>query len=233
MVTQFGYVTVWSIVWPLAPVFAFINNYVELRTDALKICKHVRRPIGDRVESIGSWLQTLVSHSIQTSLQPVEGLHRKRALMLQSIISWIGAATNATLIYLFRPSTTLYHQTPNPNIPQTGSIYLHQIVSTYDLSPTIKTILPTLIPLVALALAASHGFIVLRWIVEGVAERLLWRGSPEEIEVQRLTARGNEGLSNKSQELGKRKYNDESLCGGFWNGGEEGARAIGSVGKSE
>lgn len=60
MVTQFGYVTVWSIVWPLAPVFALINNYVELRTDALKICKHVRRPIGDRVETIGSWLSTLV-----------------------------------------------------------------------------------------------------------------------------------------------------------------------------
>ena len=61
MVTQFGYVTIWSIVWPLAPVFALINNYVELRSDALKICKHVRRPIGDRVETIGSWLQTLVS----------------------------------------------------------------------------------------------------------------------------------------------------------------------------
>jgi len=62
MVTQFGYVTVWSIVWPLAPVFALINNYVELRTDALKVCKHVRRPIGDRVETIGSWLSTLVRH---------------------------------------------------------------------------------------------------------------------------------------------------------------------------
>lgn len=60
MVTQFGYVTVWSIVWPLAPIFALINNYFELRTDALKICKHVRRPIGDRVETIGSWLETLV-----------------------------------------------------------------------------------------------------------------------------------------------------------------------------
>ena len=61
MVTQFGYVTIWSIVWPLAPVFALLNNYIELRTDALKICKHVRRPIGDRVETIGSWLDTLVS----------------------------------------------------------------------------------------------------------------------------------------------------------------------------
>lgn len=60
MVTQFGYVTIWSIVWPLAPIFALINNYVELRADAVKICKHVRRPVGDRVETIGSWLETLV-----------------------------------------------------------------------------------------------------------------------------------------------------------------------------
>lgn len=63
MVTQFGYVTVWSIVWPLAPVFAFLNNYVELRSDALKLSKHVRRPVGDRVETIGSWLETLVGLS--------------------------------------------------------------------------------------------------------------------------------------------------------------------------
>lgn len=80
MVTQFGYVVIWAIVWPLAPVFALINNYFELRSDALKICQHVRRPIGPRVESIGTWLDTL------------------------SIISWLGAWTSATLIALFRPS---------------------------------------------------------------------------------------------------------------------------------
>lgn len=151
----------------------------------------------------------------------------------QSIISWIGAATNATLIYLFRPSTTLRHQTPNPDLPQHGSVYLHQIVSQYDLSPTFQTILPTLIPLAAIALAASHGFIILRWIIEGLAERLLWRGSPEEAEVQRLTANVNAGQSKKIAELGKRKYDLESLRKGFWNGGNEGAAAIGSIGKSE
>jgi anoctamin-10 len=68
MVTQFGYVTIWSIVWPLAPIFALINNYVELRADAVKICKHVRRPVGDRVETIGSWLETLVGLSFRLFL---------------------------------------------------------------------------------------------------------------------------------------------------------------------
>lgn len=60
MVTQFGYITVWSVVWPLAPLFALINNWLELRTDAAKIATHVRRPIAERVESIGPWLNTMV-----------------------------------------------------------------------------------------------------------------------------------------------------------------------------
>jgi len=208
MVTQFGYVTVWSIVWPLAPVFVFVNNYFELRTDALKICKHVRRPIGDRVETIGSWLETL------------------------GIISWIGAVTNATLIYLFRPSTTLHDQSPNPNVPVTGSIHLAHITSAYQLSPTLQTILPTLVPLAAVALAASHGFIVLRWIIETVVERVLWRGSEEEREVQRMRERSSKAVKDELDNVGKRQYKDE-LGGGFWNGGEEGARAIGRVAKTD
>jgi len=228
IVTQFGYVTVWSIVWPLAPVFALINNYIELRTDALKICKHVRRPVGDRVETIGTWLQTLVSLSSG---------RRRQSLTTQSIISWIGAVTNATLIYLFRPSTTLSAQTPNPNIPATGSVYLHRIVSEYDVSPTVQAILPTFVPLVAIALAASHGYIVLHWIVEGLAERVLWRGSKEELEVQRLSARGSGGakeeMKQKLKEITNREYNHDESQGGLWNGGEEGARWIGSVGKAE
>lgn len=88
MVTQFGYVSLWSICWPLAcresSVSAFslskliplnsssslftdapsfssnlrpsvpvsINNYFELRSDALKVCLNVRRPIPSRFVSL-------------------------------------------------------------------------------------------------------------------------------------------------------------------------------------
>ncbi|WVR03117.1 hypothetical protein IAU60_000107 [Kwoniella sp. DSM 27419] len=210
MVTQFGYVTIWSIVWPLAPVFALINNYVELRSDALKICKHVRRPVGDRVETIGSWLETL------------------------SVIAWIGAVTNATLIYLFRP--TLHHQSPNPNVaPTSGSPALAYITETYHSSPTLQTLLPTLVPLGLIALAASHGFIILRWVVEGIAERILWRGSKEEVEVQHLVAQRGQGQGRRTSDarVEKRAYDSGGLRGGFWNGGEEGAREIGRVLKAE
>lgn len=140
--------------------------------------------------------------------------------------------TSSTLIYLFRPSTQLQSQTPNPNIPATGSAHLHRIVASYSDSPTLRTLLPTFIPLVAVALAASHGHIVLKWIVENVAERLLWRGSKEEEEVQRLqekrlpAARGGQGEKRRS-------YAVESVPGGFWNGGEEGAKELARVGKQD
>ncbi|WWD22681.1 hypothetical protein CI109_107174 [Kwoniella shandongensis] len=210
MVTQFGYVTIWSIVWPIAPVFALINNYVEMRSDALKLCKHVRRPVGDRVETIGTWLDTL------------------------SIISWVGAVTNSTLIYLFRPSTTLHHQTPNPHVVSTtGSPALSHIVSDYYSSPTLQTLLPTLIPLGLVALAASHGFIILRWIVEGLAERILWRGSAEQVEIEKMkdSQDGRRNQKSKLEKKGREEYGQ--LRGGFWNGGEEGAREIGRAIKAE
>ena len=65
-------------------------------------------------------------------------------------------------------------------------------------------ILPTLVPLAAVAFAASHGFIILRWIVEYVAERVYWRGSPEEIEVQKLSA-SNKDMSKELGEIGEAK----------------------------
>jgi anoctamin-10 len=156
-------------------------------------------------------------------------------LIGQSIISWIGAVVNAALIYLFRPTHHLAQQaqTPNPNVPPyPGSAHFSQIISTYSDSPTIQTILPTLVPLALVALAASHGFIILRWAVEAAVERVVWRGSKEEIEVQKLRAKSDKGLKERLAALGK-KSGGEGLRGGFWNGGEEGGREIGRAVKVE
>ncbi|TYJ51955.1 hypothetical protein B9479_007444 [Cryptococcus floricola] len=223
MVTQFGYVTLWSIVWPLAPIFALINNYIELRSDALKICKHVRRPVGDRVETIGSWLDTL------------------------GLISWLGAVTSSTLIYLFRPAPegpSLGSQSANPNFPLPGSHALSHIVSTFHehsspANPFTSWInvhtLESLVPLALIALGASHGFLVLRWVVEGTVERVWWRGSWEERELGRLRAGGTGGVRSETsavQEVREKVFAPEVL-GGFWNGGEEGAREIARLIKAE
>ena len=78
MVTQFGYVALWSTIWPLAPLMSVLNNYIEARSDAFKIAVHVRRPIPVRTDTIGPWLESL------------------------SFLAWLSSLTNAALVYMFR-----------------------------------------------------------------------------------------------------------------------------------
>ncbi|KAL4252126.1 DUF590-domain-containing protein [Abortiporus biennis] len=150
MVTQFGYVSLWSTIWPLAPVMSLINNWLELRSDAFKIAVHTRRPIPSRSDTIGPWLDSL------------------------TFLTWLSALTNSALVYLFRPSdhckavgTSLQHN--------------HHRLSTSD-----STTQQLLFSAMLIALAASHGYIVVRVIIRHILERLLWRGSKEEKESERM-----------------------------------------------
>lgn len=92
-----------------------------------------------------------------------------------TFITWLATLTNSSLVYLFRPSdqckattgTTLQHQ--------------HQHLSHPDSSTR-----GLLLSAVVIALAASHGYIVLRMVVRHILERVLWKGSDEEKESERL-----------------------------------------------
>jgi anoctamin-10 len=77
MVVQFGYLALFSVVWPLVPVSFLINNWVELRADAVKICVEMRRPTPWRADTIGPWLDAL------------------------SFIAWMGSITMSALWYMF------------------------------------------------------------------------------------------------------------------------------------
>ncbi|XP_015221058.2 anoctamin-8 isoform X1 [Lepisosteus oculatus] len=55
MFIQFGYVVLFSSAFPLAAMCALINNIIEIRSDAFKLCTGLQRPLGQRVESIGQW----------------------------------------------------------------------------------------------------------------------------------------------------------------------------------
>ena len=77
MVVQFGYLALFSVVWPLTPVSFLINNWIELRADAAKICLEMQRPIPQRADSIGPWLDSL------------------------SFLTWLGSVSTAALVYLF------------------------------------------------------------------------------------------------------------------------------------
>lgn len=55
MILQYGFVTLFVAAFPLAPLFALLNNIAEIRLDAYKMVKEARRPLAERVEDIGAW----------------------------------------------------------------------------------------------------------------------------------------------------------------------------------
>lgn len=77
MCIQFGYLALFSVVWPLTPVSYFINNWVELRGDTFKLTSESRRPVPERADSIGPWLASL------------------------EFLAWLGSLTSAALVYMF------------------------------------------------------------------------------------------------------------------------------------
>ncbi|TYZ67969.1 hypothetical protein PybrP1_011877 [[Pythium] brassicae (nom. inval.)] len=64
MLIQFGYVSFFSLAFPLAPLLALVNNVVELRTDAFKLCHAKQRPIAHKASDIGVWFHVLQLMSV-------------------------------------------------------------------------------------------------------------------------------------------------------------------------
>jgi len=77
MVVQFGFVSMFASVFPLAPLFALANNLLEMRSDAFKLLTAYRRPRPVRVAGIGTWLYAL------------------------EVISVIAVVTNVALVFTF------------------------------------------------------------------------------------------------------------------------------------
>ncbi|GBN09657.1 Anoctamin-1 [Araneus ventricosus] len=63
-VIQFGFVTLFVAAFPLAPLFALLNNIVEIRLDAYKYVTQLRRPLSARVPNIGAWQAILKGLSV-------------------------------------------------------------------------------------------------------------------------------------------------------------------------
>uniref|UniRef100_A0A3Q2Z4P0 Anoctamin n=1 Tax=Hippocampus comes TaxID=109280 RepID=A0A3Q2Z4P0_HIPCM len=59
VVIQFGMVTLFVASFPLAPLFALLNNVIEIRLDAKKFVMELRRPIAGRAKNIGIWYNLL------------------------------------------------------------------------------------------------------------------------------------------------------------------------------
>uniref|UniRef100_A0AAQ4S470 Anoctamin n=1 Tax=Gasterosteus aculeatus aculeatus TaxID=481459 RepID=A0AAQ4S470_GASAC len=59
MIIQFGFVTLFVASFPLAPLFALLNNIIEIRLDAKKFVTELRRPVAARAKDIGIWYNLL------------------------------------------------------------------------------------------------------------------------------------------------------------------------------
>lgn len=77
LVLQFGYLALFSPVWPLIPLGFLINNWIELRSDFAKICIEHQRPAPVRADGVGPWILSL------------------------DVLTWIGSITTAAIVHLF------------------------------------------------------------------------------------------------------------------------------------
>ncbi|MED6243887.1 hypothetical protein ATANTOWER_029303 [Ataeniobius toweri] len=59
MVIQFSFTTIFVAAFPLAPLFALINNVIEIRLDAIKMVTLQRRMVPKKTNNIGVWIDIL------------------------------------------------------------------------------------------------------------------------------------------------------------------------------
>uniref|UniRef100_H3CQS8 Anoctamin n=1 Tax=Tetraodon nigroviridis TaxID=99883 RepID=H3CQS8_TETNG len=55
LLVQFGYLSLFSCVYPLTAMLLLINNVTEIRSDAYKICKLFRKPFAPPAANMGVW----------------------------------------------------------------------------------------------------------------------------------------------------------------------------------
>ncbi|PQK16217.1 hypothetical protein BB8028_0006g05380 [Beauveria bassiana] len=77
LVLQFGYLALFSPVWPLIPLGFLINNWIELRSDFAKICIEHQRPHPVRADGVGPWILSL------------------------DILTWIGSISTGAIVHIF------------------------------------------------------------------------------------------------------------------------------------
>ncbi|KAK6294743.1 hypothetical protein J4Q44_G00355730 [Coregonus suidteri] len=79
-------VTLFVASFPLAPLFALLNNIIEIRLDAKKFVTEVRRPIAARAKDIVKFLHTLNSTGIWYNL--LRGLSKVAVIVNAFVISF-------------------------------------------------------------------------------------------------------------------------------------------------
>jgi anoctamin-10 len=182
---------------------ALLNNFLELRSDAYKMTVHHRRPIPQRTDTIGPWLDAL------------------------TFLTWLGALTNAALVYLFHPkngyvAVNIYTSDEKAGMgagagagvcERPGALNVGVCEAGDSLGGKTGELLMTAL---LVALAASHGAILMRGLVRYAVRRAVLTGSEEvkgwereEREVRERFSKGAGERVENVQEVGARDGREE------------------------
>ena len=86
-VLQFGFITIFVAAFPLAPLFALLNNWIEIRLDAHKFVCETRRPVAERCQDIGVWfviLDALAQLAVISNVSKILNIYRPRGKVMFS-----------------------------------------------------------------------------------------------------------------------------------------------------
>jgi len=97
LVIQFGYVTLFVVAFPLAPLVALLSNIVEMRVDGTKLLLLTRRPEPRGAANIGTWFDILQAVSFIAVATNVAIL----AFSTHIIKEWFPDAATRAYFFLF------------------------------------------------------------------------------------------------------------------------------------
>ncbi|NXB22244.1 ANO8 protein, partial [Rhagologus leucostigma] len=118
MFIQFGYVVLFSSAFPLAAMCALVNNVIEIRSDAFKLCTGLQRPFGQRVESIGQWQKVMEAMGVLAIV--VNCYLIAQCGQLQRLFPWLspeGAIVSVVVLEHFALLLKYVIQVAIPDIP--------------------------------------------------------------------------------------------------------------------
>ena len=100
LVIQFGYVSFFTVAFPLAPLCALLTNILEIRAGAYKLLHVFRRPLAVRATGIGVWLTVLQVMSIVAVLTNC-ALIGFTSQQLNNWVPNVSSGTKILIIFVF------------------------------------------------------------------------------------------------------------------------------------
>nr|XP_055237386.1 anoctamin-10 isoform X2 [Gorilla gorilla gorilla] len=145
---QFGYVSLFSCVYPLAAAFAVLNNFTEVNSDALKMCRVFKRPFSEPSANIGVW-------QIIFSLDP--GV--KRGLDCKVMRNLLGEMEMSCVLFVVVVVSQLAFETMSVISVVTNCALI-------GMSPQVNAVFPeSKADLILIVVAVEHALLALKFIL--------------------------------------------------------------------